>query len=60
LLDTTAGATTAGIIYGEFTMDLNMTEIGNQKVQFSDHSHSKLSGLWQEGPLVLVFLRHYG
>lgn len=41
-------------------MDPNMTEIGNQEVQLWDGSHDRLSRFWEQGPLVLVFLRHYG
>lgn len=41
-------------------MDLNMTEIGNQEVQLWDRSHARLSRFWKQGPLVLVFLRHFG
>jgi len=41
-------------------MDLNINEIANQDVQLWDRSHVRLSGFWKQGPLVLVFLRHYG
>lgn len=41
-------------------MEMNMTEIGNQEVQLWDHSLTRLSQFWKNGPLVLVFLRHYG
>jgi len=41
-------------------MDLNMNEIGKKEVQVWDGSQSRLRRFWQEGPLVLVFLRHYG
>ncbi len=41
-------------------MDLNMTEIGNIEVQLWDRSHTRLSHFWKDGPVVLVFLRHYG
>ena len=41
-------------------MELNMTEIGNQEVQLWDHSTTTLNRFWKNGPLVLVFLRHYG
>ena len=41
-------------------MGLNMTEIGNQEVQLWDRSHTRLNGFWKNGPVVLVFLRHYG
>jgi hypothetical protein len=41
-------------------MDLNITEIANQEVQLWDRSHVRLREFWKQGPLVLVFLRHYG
>ena len=41
-------------------MDLNIDEIGNETVQLSDGSHCRLRRFWQPGPLVMVFLRHYG
>lgn len=41
-------------------MDLNMNEIGNRKVLLWDRTHSRLRQFWKQGPLVLVFLRHYG
>lgn len=41
-------------------MDLNMHEIGNLEVEMADRSHTRLKRLWKNGPLVLVFLRHYG
>jgi hypothetical protein len=41
-------------------MNLNMTEIGNQEVQLWDRSYTRLNQLWMDGPVVLVFLRHYG
>ena len=41
-------------------MDLNMKEIGNHEVQLWDRSLSRLRDFWEPGPLVLVFLRHYG
>ncbi len=44
----------------ETTMDLNMNEIGHEEVQLWDGSYSRLSQFWDQGPLVLVFLRHFG
>jgi len=41
-------------------MGLNMKEIGNQEVQLWDRSRVPLRKFWEQGPLVLVFLRHYG
>ena len=41
-------------------MDLNIRAIGEQKVQLWDHSRASLGSFWRQGPLVLVFLRHYG
>ena len=41
-------------------MDLDMNEIGNKDVQLWDQSHSRLSQFWEQGSLVLVFLRHFG
>ena len=41
-------------------MELNMTEIGHQEVQLWDSSRVRLNRFWKQGPIVLVFLRHYG
>ncbi len=41
-------------------MDLDTTAIGAQAVQLWDHSRASLGDFWRQGPLVLVFLRHYG
>ena len=41
-------------------MDLNMRAIGEREVQLWDHSRVSLGEFWRQGPLVLVFLRHYG
>jgi len=41
-------------------MALNLKEIGNQEVQLWDRSRSRLRRFWKQGPLVLVFLRHFG
>ena len=32
----------------------------DRKVVLSDETPARLSDFWAEGPLVLVFLRHYG
>ena len=41
-------------------MELNMTVIGDMEVQLWDGSQTRLNRFWENGPLVLVFLRHYG
>lgn len=41
-------------------MDLNLTEVGNQTVTLWNRSQTRLRRLWEQGPLVLVLLRHYG
>ena len=41
-------------------MDLEMNVIGKKEVQLWDGSHSRLSQVWEQEPLVLVFLRHFG
>ena len=41
-------------------MDLDMKFIGNQQVSLWNGSHAHLNAFWAQGPLVLVFLRHYG
>lgn len=41
-------------------MELNMTVIGEMEVHLWDGSQNPLSRFWENGPLVLVFLRHYG
>ena len=41
-------------------MDLNIHTIGQQEVQLWNDSRAPLSNFWRQGPLVLVFLRHYG
>ncbi len=35
-------------------------EVRDREVQFADGAMLRLSRLWADGPLVLVFLRHYG
>ena len=41
-------------------MELNMHAISEQEVQLWDRSRTSLGDFWRQGPLVLVFLRHYG
>jgi len=41
-------------------MDIDMQAIGTREVTLWDHSRAPLSSFWKDGPLVLVFLRHYG
>jgi hypothetical protein len=41
-------------------MALDTREIGSETVQFWDRAQVTLNQLWKDGPLVLVFLRHYG
>ena len=35
-------------------------EVKDREVQLGDGTTTSLSRLWAQGPLVLVFLRHYG
>ena len=35
-------------------------DVQDRKVQIADGTTLQLSHLWADGPLVLVFLRHYG
>lgn len=41
-------------------LPIDVTEIKDREVVLWDHSVSRLSQFWERGPLVLVFLRHYG
>ena len=41
-------------------MSIDMTAIKDQEVVLWDQTTTKLSRFWENGPLVLVFLRHYG
>ena len=41
-------------------MTIDTAKIRDQEVIFWDQSTAKLKHLWKQGPLVLVFLRHYG
>jgi len=34
--------------------------VADHEVTLSDGSTARLSDFWADGPLVLVFLRHYG
>jgi len=36
------------------------TEVRDQEVVLWDNTVTRLSRFWESGPLVLVFLRHYG
>lgn len=54
------GPTARHYLMEETLMSLNMTQIGNHEVQLWDRSHVRLSRFWEQEPLVLVFLRHYG
>ena len=44
----------------ETFMELDMKEIGDAEVQLWDRSYRRLGEFWEQGPLVLVFLRHFG
>lgn len=39
---------------------LETHELTDARVTLSDGSVTRLGELWQHGPLVLVFLRHFG
>ena len=41
-------------------LSIDVTEIKDREVVLWDHSAARLSQFWERGPLVLVFLRHYG
>jgi hypothetical protein len=41
-------------------MKLDLNEIGHLEATLWDRSQVSLRSLWESGPLVLVFLRHYG
>ena len=38
----------------------DVAEVRDLEVQLDDGAATRLSRLWADGPLVLVFLRHYG
>jgi hypothetical protein len=44
----------------KITMPINMDSIKDQEVVLWDNAVTRLSRFWEEGLLVLVFLRHYG
>jgi|GEM_PF-734663 hypothetical protein len=44
----------------EIDMPIDMDSIKDQEVVLWDDTVTPISRFWQEGPLVLVFLRHYG
>jgi hypothetical protein len=39
---------------------MDVTEVRDQEVVLWDNTATRLSRFWKSGPLVLVFLRHYG
>jgi hypothetical protein len=41
-------------------MPTDVTEVRDQEVVLWDNTVTRLSQFWKSGPLVLVFLRHYG
>ncbi len=41
-------------------MPEDVTEVRDQEVVLWDNTVTRLSRFWENGPLVLVFLRHYG
>ncbi len=41
-------------------MPIDMDSIKDQEVVLWDDTVARISRFWQEGPLGLVFLRHYG
>jgi hypothetical protein len=41
-------------------MEKDAAKVNDQDVVLWDNTTTHLSRFWQEGPLVLVFLRHYG
>lgn len=41
-------------------MEIDIAGIQDQEVVLWDHTVTPLCRFWKEGPLVLVFLRHYG
>jgi hypothetical protein len=43
-----------------FAMPIDMDSIKDQEVVLWDSAVTRISRFWEEGPLVLVFLRHYG
>ncbi|MGD8701451.1 MAG: hypothetical protein PVG51_14400 [Desulfosarcina sp.] len=41
-------------------MPIDTALLKDQEVVLWDHSVARLGQFWEHGPLVLVFLRHYG
>ena len=41
-------------------MPKDAAKVRDQEVVLWDNTVTRLSGFWESGPLVLVFLRHYG
>lgn len=41
-------------------MPIDMTAVSDQEVMLWDQRTTPLGRFWENGPLVLVFLRHYG
>ena len=41
-------------------MPINVPDVKDREVVLWDNSVTRLSRFWESGPLVLVFLRHYG
>ncbi len=41
-------------------MPKEATKVRDQEVVLWDNTATRLSRFWESGPLVLVFLRHYG
>jgi hypothetical protein len=41
-------------------MSTAATQAKDQAVELWDQTSTRLSRFWEQGPLVLVFLRHYG
>ena len=39
---------------------VSITRVMDQEVLLWDNTHTHLAHFWEEGSLVLVFLRHYG
>ena len=41
-------------------MSIDIEKVASQEVILSDGTVTRLGRFWEDGPLVLVFLRHYG
>lgn len=46
--------------YNKDRMTLGNHDATDAQITLSDGSITRLSKLWEHGPLVLVFLRHFG